>query len=235
MHVCMHVCMFPPRSACWCAARHECAHARPACIITPTCYREDIYYACIMLDAMYACFHRGLLVCALFSRRACSHARPPYIIAFTRYRKDIYIMHVCVLDARYVGCRRVSHVCTVSGRIVLACSPAVHECALIRCPMFDVVESMPIRRQTFARVTTIKHSLPTLAYRRACMRDTGRYHVYPAVVLHRVVPSPGRRSPPPASSLLVGQCCGCLLVSGANVVIACTSDLCSSNVAIAFM
>ena len=67
------------------------------------------------------------------------------------------------------------------------------------------------------------------------MLDTGRCHVYAAVVLRRVVPSPGRRSPSHASSLLVGQCCGCLLVSEANVVIAYTSDLCSSNVAVAFM
>ena len=168
---------------------------------------------------------RSACVCAIFPSRVLACSPAVYHRIYSLSQGYIYIMHVCVLDARYVGCRRVSHVCTMSGRIVLACSPAVHECALIRCPMFDVVESMPIRRQTFARVTTIKHSLPTLAYRRACMRDTGRYHVYPAVVLHRVVPSPGRRSPPPASSLLVGQCCGCLLVSGANVVIACTSDL----------
>ena len=48
-----------------------------------------------MLDAMYVCFHRALLVSILFSRRACSHARPPYIIAFTRHRKDIFYACMC--------------------------------------------------------------------------------------------------------------------------------------------
>ena len=52
--------------------------------------------------------------------------------------------------------------------------------------------------------------------------------MYAAVVLRQIVPSPGRRSPSHASSLLVGQCCGCLLVIEANVVIAYTDDLCSS-------
>ena len=42
---------------------------------------------------------------------------------------------------------------------------------------------------------TTKRILLILAYRCACMLDTGRYHVYAAVVLRRVVPSPGRRSP----------------------------------------
>ena len=93
-HAYMHACMFPPRPARLCAARHDCAHARPPCIITPTCYREDIFHAC-MYAGRYVCMLPPRSAWALFSRRACSHARPPYIIAFTRYRRDIFYAHMC--------------------------------------------------------------------------------------------------------------------------------------------
>ena len=96
-----------------CACPHAVHH-------TPTCYREDKFRACMyagpyicMLPLHSACF------CAI-SRRSCSHARQPYIIAFTRYREDIF--YACMLDARYVRCRRVLHARAMSARY--SCSHA---------------------------------------------------------------------------------------------------------------
>ena len=107
----------------------------------------------------------------------------------------IYFMHVCVLDARYVRCRRVSHARAMSARF--SCSHARPPFMNARSPVARC--SMWLHpclcRQIFACVTTTKHTSPTLAYRCACMLDTGRYHMYASVVLRLVVPPPGRRSP----------------------------------------
>ena len=63
-------------------------------------------HICI-LDDMYVCSHRALLVCALFSRRTCSQAAPPprtslRLLVIAR----ISFMHVRVLDTRYVRFHR---------------------------------------------------------------------------------------------------------------------------------
>ena len=108
----------------------------------------------------------------------------------------IFFMHVCLLDARYVR-RRVSHARAMPARY--SCSharpPSMNECTFTRCPLLNVVASMPIRRPISASVSTTKHVLLIFAYRCAYMLDTGRYHVYAAVVFRWGVPSPGRRSP----------------------------------------
>ena len=64
MHACFHGALL-----CLCAARHECAHARPPCIITPTCYRQDIFHAC-MYAGRHVCMlpQRSACLCAIFPR-----------------------------------------------------------------------------------------------------------------------------------------------------------------------
>ena len=122
----MHACMFPPRSDCLCAARHECAHARLPCIITPTCCREDIFHAC-MYAGRYVCMFPPRSACLCAARHECVHARPPCITPTgTCYREDIF--HPCMYAGRYVCMLppRSACVCAIFPSGVPACSPAVH-------------------------------------------------------------------------------------------------------------
>ena len=96
MHVCMHAYMFPPRSARLCAARHGCEHTRPPCIITPTCYLEDIFHAC-MYAGRYACMlpPRSACLCSIFPScvLACS---PPFMNARSPLARCSMWLHLCL-------------------------------------------------------------------------------------------------------------------------------------------
>ena len=192
LHVCTHVCVFPPHSACALPVTSVRMPAHRAASHLLVIARMYFMHVC-MLDAMCVCFHRTLLVRYFPVARARMLARrtSSRLLVIAR----IYFMHVCVLDARYVRCRRVSHARAMSARF--SCSHARPPFMNARSPVARCSMWLHpcICRQIFACVTTTKHTSPTLAYRCACMLDTGRYHVYADVVLRLVVPSPGRRSP----------------------------------------
>ena len=220
MYACMHLRFRRALLACALPVASVRMPARRASSHLPVIAGIYFMHVC-MLDAMCVCVHRALLVCTYFSvARArmlvCTHfsvARARMLVRRTSSRllviARIYFMHVYVLDARYVRCRRVSHARAMSARY--SCWHARPPLMNARSPvaLLNVVASLPIRRQISACVTTTKRILLILAYRCACMLDTGRYHVYAAVVLRRVVPPPGRRSPSHVHPLPFVQC-GCI-------------------------
>ena len=164
--------MLPPCSACLCAIFPSRVLACSPAVHHRVCSCSQGYSSC-MYECWTLCMYATTALCLFVryfpvARRTCSHARPPYIIAFNRYHK--YIFYACMCARRYVctlpPCFACScHVCPL---LVLAGSPVFHECTFTRCPLLNVVASMPIRRQIFTCVTTTKYALLTLAYRCAC-------------------------------------------------------------------
>ena len=119
LHVCTHVCVFPPHSACALPVTSVRMPAHRAASHLLVIARMYFMHVC-MLDAMCVCFHRTLLVRYFPVARARMLARrtSSRLLVIAR----IYFMHVCVLDARYVRCRRVSHARAMSARF--SCSHA---------------------------------------------------------------------------------------------------------------
>ena len=94
MYVCMHACTFPPCSACLCASRHECACARPPCVSTPACYREDAFHAC-MCAGRYVCVlpPRSACLCAIFPSRVLACAVQNHV--YSLWQGCILCIYVC--------------------------------------------------------------------------------------------------------------------------------------------
>ena len=130
-----------------------------------------------MYPRRYVCMlaPRSVSLCAIFSSRvlACSPAVHHRVYSLSQ----VYFFCVYLALGFYGAAVFCVLVPCLPVLVVLACSPAVNECMFTRCPLLNVVASMPIRRQVYAYVTTTKHILLILAFRCACMLDTGRYHV----------------------------------------------------------
>ena len=127
MYACMHLRFRRALLACALPVASVRMPARRASSHLPVIAGIYFMHVC-MLDAMCVCVHRALLVCTYFSvARArmlvCTYfsvARARMLVRRTSSRllviARIYFMHVYVLDARYVRCRRVSHARAMSVR-----------------------------------------------------------------------------------------------------------------------
>ena len=124
MNICMHACTFSPRSDCLCAARHECAHARPPCIIMPTCYRGDIFHAC-MYARRDVCMPppRSSCLCPIFP--SCVLARSPAVHhrVYSLLQGYLLCMYVCLTLGTYAA---------AVFRMLVPCLPVSRPCMLAR-------------------------------------------------------------------------------------------------------
>ena len=110
MYVCMYVCMY--------------AYARPPCVITPTCYREDIFHACMCV---------GRNVCMLLPRAACLCAIfPSRVLACSpAVRHRVYSLsqgyNLCVYVCSTIGMYAAAVLCMLAPRL-----PVTRVCMLAR-------------------------------------------------------------------------------------------------------
>ena len=107
----IYVCFHRALLVCALFSRRACSHARPPYIIAFARVRKDIAHAC-MNAGRYVCMlpPRSACLCAIFPSpvaraRMLARRTSSRLIVIT----SISFMHVCVLDAMYVRCRRVSH------------------------------------------------------------------------------------------------------------------------------
>ena len=170
MHVYMNACFRRALLACTLPAARLRMLAR--CPSSRLLVIAGIYliHVC-MYPRRYVCMlaPRSVSLCAIFSSRvlACSPAVHHRVYSLSQ----VYFFCVYLALGFYGAAVFCVLVPCLPVLVVLACSPAVNECMFTRCPLLNMVASMPARRQIFARVTTTKLILLLLAYRCACMLD----------------------------------------------------------------
>ena len=155
MHVYMNACFRRALLACTLPAARLRMLAR--CPSSRLLVIAGIYliHVC-MYPRRYVCMlaPRSVSLCAIFSSRvlACSPAVHHRVYSLSQ----VYFFCVYLALGFYGAAVFCVLVPCLPVLVVLACSPAVNECMFTRCPLLNMVASMPARRQIFARVTTTK-------------------------------------------------------------------------------